>query len=166
MSPSSSLRPSPVWSTSSVRQDGTVSSPACSSGCAAKASKKKKKKLPKELQRNSSKPFIRSCGADGFSLSLQMLFPESWQTDRPLSPTRLRPLSPLRSSICNFFFFFWFSPPHWLHFFSITNRMLANRDEEEPVFWRQDGEKWEVAKKAKRSLEQPCGIFSHPSSQT
>lgn len=63
-----------------------------------------KKKLPKELQRNRSKPFIRSRGADGFSLLLQMLFPENWQTDRPLSPTRLPPPSPLRSSICNFFF--------------------------------------------------------------
>ena len=101
------------------------------------------KKLPKELQRNGSKPFIRSRDADCFSLLLQMLFPEPWQTDGPLSPTRLTPLSPLRSSICKFFFF-WFSP-HWLHFFSITNRMLANRGEEEPAFWRQDGEKWEVA---------------------
>lgn len=39
-----------------------------------------------------------------FSLLLQMLFPEPWQTDGPLSPTRLTPLSPLRSSICKFFF--------------------------------------------------------------
>ena len=62
------------------------------------------KKLPKELQRNGSKPFIRSRGADCFSLLLQMLFPEPWQTDGPLSPTRLTPLSPLRSSICKFFF--------------------------------------------------------------